>query len=488
MPALHGTVRRRLRARAVAFIGAIAVLLGALAWSATSASATNAGTPGNPQFKVTCYGIKTAPDDPIVFPGMPGKSHMHSFFGAKNISADSTPTSLLSQPASQCGSNYTMDRSAYWVPTLYKNGQPVFTTDGSTQLRAYYDSSDGHPVDQPFPQGLKMIAGDMMATNAIWPATQDGYPVDWYKCVKTNDTGSQRSASGDDLAKFPTCNSDESMVLVITFPDCWDGMHLDSADHKSHMAYAAGPNAQGRTVCDSAHPVKLPRLTEEVWYYGVNGAASDFSYATMKNAAGQPVGSSYSLHADVMSAWDPTAFAGLTYACIDKAKDCSGLEYGQVDRSGTPQSMIDVQTKVLPGSGGSSSSSTTSSMPMTTKSTTPSSSTSSSTSTKSTSAQSTTSTSTSKSTTSAPTNTTSSAPPTRTTTTAATTTSTPTTSSAPTTSTSIPTTSSSIPTSSSTPPTSTSSSTPPPPHHHRRPWPPPWWNLWRIFWSWIQTR
>ena len=302
MPGSRRAPSRRLRARAFALVGAVCVVLGALAWSAASASATNPGTPGNPQFKVTCYGVTEAQNDPIVFPGVVGASHMHSFFGAKNISASSTATSLLSEPTSQCGSGYTMDRSAYWVPTLYKNGSPVFTTDGSIQVRAYYDSSDGHPVDQPFPQGLKMIAGDMMATDAIWPATQDGYPVAWYKCVKTDDTGNQRSASGSALAKFPTCSSDESMVMVITFPDCWDGVHLDSADHKSHISYAVGPNAQGRTVCDAAHPVKLPRLTEEVWYYGVNGPASSFSFATAKNAAGQPIGSSYTLHADVMSA------------------------------------------------------------------------------------------------------------------------------------------------------------------------------------------
>lgn len=42
----------------------------------------------------------------------------------------------------------------------------------------------------------------------------------------------------------PTCSTPD-LRLSIAFPDCWDGRHLDSADHKSHMAYSvqAGPAA-----------------------------------------------------------------------------------------------------------------------------------------------------------------------------------------------------------------------------------------------------
>lgn len=28
------------------------------------------------------------------------------------------------------------------------------------------------------------------------------------------------------------------LELHVTFPDCWDGVRLDSPDHRSHMAYS----------------------------------------------------------------------------------------------------------------------------------------------------------------------------------------------------------------------------------------------------------
>lgn len=40
--------------------------------------------------------------------------------------------------------------------------------------------------------------------------------------------------------------------LVLTFPNCWDGAHLDSANHKSHMLYGQALN------CPMTHPVLVP--------------------------------------------------------------------------------------------------------------------------------------------------------------------------------------------------------------------------------------
>ena len=48
-----------------------------------------------PFVDVTCYLTTTAPDDPIVYPNQPGASHMHSFFGAENMSASVTSVNQL---------------------------------------------------------------------------------------------------------------------------------------------------------------------------------------------------------------------------------------------------------------------------------------------------------------------------------------------------------------------------------------------------------
>src|ERR1700733_1615510 len=73
----------------------------------------------NPSFVVPCGPTNMAMDDPIVFPGQPGKSHMHTFYGPRTINASSTAASLLAEPPSSCGANFTMDHSGYWMPTLY---------------------------------------------------------------------------------------------------------------------------------------------------------------------------------------------------------------------------------------------------------------------------------------------------------------------------------------------------------------------------------
>ena len=75
-----------------------------------------------PQFVVKCAFSHTAPNDPIVHPGMTGMSHSHDFFGNRLTDADSTAASLLGGPTT-C--NKQSDTAAYWAPTLFDHGQPV---------------------------------------------------------------------------------------------------------------------------------------------------------------------------------------------------------------------------------------------------------------------------------------------------------------------------------------------------------------------------
>src|SRR5919197_133805 len=57
------------------------------------APAAAAGPPG--QFVVRCPYSHSLMDDPIVFPGQPGASHMHDFFGNESVNAFSTMASML---------------------------------------------------------------------------------------------------------------------------------------------------------------------------------------------------------------------------------------------------------------------------------------------------------------------------------------------------------------------------------------------------------
>ena len=281
-----------------------------------------AAAAANPSFKVTCYPQGMAQNDPIVFPGQAGASHMHSFFGARGVDQNTTIDTLLRQPSSQCGSDFgTVDLSAYWIPTLYKDDQPVHDESGAHQLAVYYQRAggpNGAPAAQAFPRGLKIIAGDMRATTPQANVT--------YVCAKSDDAGQQRGGGNE----FLTCNADELFIAKLVFPDCWDGKNLDSANHKSHMAFSGGSAA----TCPSTHPVKLPQITFEAWYHGVNGPASSFRWAS---------GGAYTFHGDVISAWDLQAAANLVNQCINVAFDCNPLPYGRIPRGTVTQPQIDAQ-------------------------------------------------------------------------------------------------------------------------------------------------
>ena len=62
----------------------------------------------------------------------------------------------------------------------------------------------------------------------------------------------------------PDCGG-KTLVLQIRFPDCWDGVNLDSADHKSHMAYTVGG------ICPSNYPVPVPLLELNLRYQTAGG-------------------------------------------------------------------------------------------------------------------------------------------------------------------------------------------------------------------------
>ena len=48
----------------------------------------------------------------------------------------------------------------------------------------------------------------------------------------------------------------------INFPSCWDGKNVDSADHKSHVAFLSGGPDSG-SCTDPKFPVTLPRIFME---------------------------------------------------------------------------------------------------------------------------------------------------------------------------------------------------------------------------------
>ncbi|MFM8563141.1 MAG: DUF1996 domain-containing protein, partial [Acidimicrobiia bacterium] len=111
------------------------------------------------QFVVECPFSHVLPDDPIVYPGEPGASHMHVFFGNTGADADSTLESLL-EDGTTC--EQALDTASYWAPALYHDDVMLAPEKSVAYYRAGLDVDPTEVV--AFPAGLSMIAGDPAAT------------------------------------------------------------------------------------------------------------------------------------------------------------------------------------------------------------------------------------------------------------------------------------------------------------------------------------
>jgi len=258
--------------------GRLLPILGALLISFSVAVPVAAAAPLPPAgdgilFRSTCTPSHTAMDDPIVYPGAAGASHLHVFFGNVTTDASSTLESLQGQPTT-C--RIRADHAAYWVPALFVDGTMV----APRMANAYYTADGARGRIVPFPAGLKIVAGDGTAT------TPQSTSVVGWKCA-------------DQVVKVLTptptaCRERVAQVLVIRFPDCWNGLDLDSPDHKSHLAYRI------RGTCPEGYPVALPRLSFNVHYR--LPALTNVTLAS---------GSIYSAHADFFNAWNQSVLSAL---------------------------------------------------------------------------------------------------------------------------------------------------------------------------------
>jgi hypothetical protein len=100
----------------------------------------------------------------------------------------------------------------------------------------------------------------------------------------------------------------DALRVTAGLPQCWDGTNLDSADHKSHMAYLY------QTACPADHPVLLPQVQLHI-QYAIHDAASGAPLSLSS-------GSIYSIHADFFNAWDQVRLASLITTCIDAGVSC----------------------------------------------------------------------------------------------------------------------------------------------------------------------
>ncbi|MFC5804882.1 DUF1996 domain-containing protein [Streptomyces formicae] len=180
------------------------------------------------EFRADCLSSHRRGDDPIVFPGQAGRSHIHEFYRNRTANASSTLESL-SAGTTNCTPQ--TDLSSYWTPTLHQNGVPV----APERVTVYYQGITDHTRAVAHPRGLRYVVGNALATSP------DQNPAARWSCVG-------RTESSRD---FMNCPPGTKLENYLDFPTCWDGKNLDSANHRDHMAYATGQTCPASTPWSS---------------------------------------------------------------------------------------------------------------------------------------------------------------------------------------------------------------------------------------------
>jgi hypothetical protein len=239
-------------------------------WKVPAASAQETTSP-DASFVVRCDFSHQNNDDPIVFPGQPGKAHTHDFFGNRSTNYASTYRSLQAATTTCFDPD---DKAAYWVPSLKWGDLPV----RPSHALLYYRTASKAPASiKPHPAKLKVVP----RSRASW-----------------------RCLPGTYSASPPTQCSSGRLVVQIDFPDCSNG-RLDSSDHLKHMAYSVW--SSGTKRCPSTHPTPVPALNMNVHY----------SIPTTSGRVTLSSGDASTQHADFFNAWNQPELARLVSICIN---------------------------------------------------------------------------------------------------------------------------------------------------------------------------
>ncbi|MFK4064222.1 DUF1996 domain-containing protein [Streptomyces sp. NPDC029674] len=203
---------------------------------------------------------KFNPDNVIVAPGVSnGAHHMHDYVGNQATDAFSSDDDLA---AGQTSCRNQGDKSTYYWPVLrLQNGENEDDAQadgggkdqntGEIQTPASVTLKfAGNPVSKvvAMPRFLRIITGDAKAftngdanANASWSCT-----------------GFENRQLRD---KYPICPEGSKVVRTFNFQSCWDGQNTDSANHRTHVAFAdprTGACPQGFRA--------IPQLVQRVVY------------------------------------------------------------------------------------------------------------------------------------------------------------------------------------------------------------------------------
>ena len=276
------------------------------------------GANNSGSFRVSCTFSHVAFDDPIVYPGESGRTHLHQFFGNTKTRAVTNLDDMAVSGDSTCAGG-TLNRTGYWAPTLVfycpNNDCPPGRNHGqvlvSSSANFYYKCAlsgncatggfGGTPL-QWWPRGMRIIAGDPSGKNPstvgkiVWRCNYDHFRPD---ATGGGDLELYRGGSIPSTV-IPRCND---LEITIDFPTCWDGVNTDSpGNHNAHVAFTN----YGSPACNNPlFPVLTPELALNI-HTDVNPVDVPFLRLSSDPPPGGTQLAGHSAHADWVNGWDQT--------------------------------------------------------------------------------------------------------------------------------------------------------------------------------------
>ena len=229
------------------------------------------------------------------------------FFGNTDADADSTYESLSTSGGGSCQGG-ALNRSSYWSPAvLNAAGDVVIPEYAVVYYKGTFGGASEIALIPELPPGLKMIAG----YNSADPSALSHF--DW-----TCDDGviSQQT--------IPDCPADELVGVRLSFPQCWNGVDIDSPDHRSHMAYLTYSGSV--PACPDGYPIHVPEYSIGIWF--ANDGNSQAWHLSSDVMPDMTYANGSTFHSDWVGAWDPKVQQRWLQECIHELRDCVAGELG----------------------------------------------------------------------------------------------------------------------------------------------------------------
>ena len=280
-------------------------------------------------FRFVCSASHEAYDDPIVYPGQPGKSHLHEFFGNSLTNASSTYQSLRTTGDSSCLN--AANRSAYWMPAMMNSQAKVVRPDVVTSITSVGPQAAfiarrtvqaQGTACVAFPRGLPFVFGFNMQNPGVSATDVNGGT--WFNCAgPTADPGQYKTL----VEAAQHCPVGNQIGAVITAPNCWDGKNLNTADHRSHMAYGTYGQNDVYLHCPKNHPYVVPAITLGAWFT-VDSDTAQWRFSSDNMPGMETMAAGTTFHADYFESWDDNVMKTWMDNCIDKGLNCQSGQPG----------------------------------------------------------------------------------------------------------------------------------------------------------------